>query len=163
MRRRDILRANKRMKKIRWDQTYQSQLIQALKEKLASEEPWLELILGTDDPKVAASISDFDQRHAAVKARHVIDALEEMRLSIESNSPITWKDSCVKSGQSNYCGVGHRRIMAWYRDMHTTTTGDLRFTKSARGASSSEDCPPFRKDKVFLSSSRPGQDLIWRN
>ena len=100
------------MKKIRRDQTYRSQLIQALKEKLASEEPWLELILGADDPEVAASVSDLDWRQATVKSRHVIDALEEMRLSIESNLPITWKDACVKSGQSNYCGVGHQTIMA---------------------------------------------------
>ena len=114
------------------------------------EEPWLELILGADDPEVAASVSDLDWRQATVKSRHVIDALEEMRLSIESNLPITWKDACVKSGQRNYCGVGHWTIMAWYRDMHTTTTGDLRFTKSARGASSSEACSPFSKDKSLL-------------
>ena len=100
------------MKKIRQDQTYRSQLIQALKEKLALEEPWLELILGADDPEVAAPVSDFDRRHDAVKARLVIDALEEMRLSIESNLPITWTDACVKSGQSNYCGVSHQTIMA---------------------------------------------------
>ena len=54
------MRANEQMKKNKRDQTYQSNLIESLKQKLASKEPWLELILGANDPEVEDSVSYFD-------------------------------------------------------------------------------------------------------
>ena len=38
----------------------------------------------------------------------------------------------------------------WYLDVHTTTTGDRRFTKSCRGSSSAETISPFAEDESLF-------------
>ena len=138
------------MKKIQMDQTYRRNVIAALKRKLAADEPWRDLILGADDPEVALSTSDFDREHVVKKTRHVIDALSVMLNSTSERSPITWKEACIQAVEENYSNICFRTVMRWYLDLHTTTTGDLRFNKSQRGSSSAEILSPFQEDESLL-------------
>ena len=91
------------------------------------------LILGAEDEEIAYGASDFDREHMAKKTRHIIDALRFMTDHTVYGQPLTWKEACVKASHDNYNCNGWRTIMMWYLDVHSTTTGDLRFAKSCRG------------------------------
>lgn len=150
VRKRDRLRAKERERKTNLDQTYRKNVISTLQKKLAEDEPWRKLIIGADDDEVAASTSDFDRDHVVRKARHIIDALRVLILRTEQGRPVTWKDACVLACEENYHRVGFRTVMMWYLDLHTTTTGDLCFTKSTRGSSSAAATSPFQEDESLL-------------
>ena len=108
------------------------------------------MILGADNQEVGATVSDFDKPHVSMKARHVIDALQVLVTKTDSNTPFTWKEACIKLSIRNYKNVGWQTIIQWYQDMLTTTTGDLRFTRSFCGKSSSMACSPYAEDESLL-------------
>eukprot|EP00560_Eucampia_antarctica_P001784 CAMPEP_0197841566 /NCGR_PEP_ID=MMETSP1437-20131217/46256_1 /TAXON_ID=49252 ORGANISM="Eucampia antarctica, Strain CCMP1452" /NCGR_SAMPLE_ID=MMETSP1437 /ASSEMBLY_ACC=CAM_ASM_001096 /LENGTH=157 /DNA_ID=CAMNT_0043451347 /DNA_START=1109 /DNA_END=1579 /DNA_ORIENTATION=+ len=126
------------------------QVISLLKKNLAAVDPWRELILGAEDEKIAYGASDFDREHVVKKTRHIIDALHVMTDHTAYGQPLTWNEACVKASHYNYNCIGWRTIMMRYLDVHTTTTGDLRFTKSCRGSSSAETISPFAEDESLL-------------
>ena len=69
----------------------------------------------------------------------------------ERGQPVTWQDACVLSSIKNYNSVRYRTIMQWFLDLHSTVTGDLQFTKSARGESSWFASSPFSEDESLLA------------
>ena len=135
MRERDVELSRKRMKKLITNRAYRTDLIARLINKLLHKEPWKELILCVDDPEVAATVSEFDMRCDALKARHVIDFLQVFILGTEPGGPFTWKYACIYSSINNYCNVYWRTIMCWYHNMLKTMIGELCFTKLTNGAS----------------------------
>ena len=150
VRRRNIERARQRIRQTQKDQAYRRGLIASFKKKLAAEQPWRELILGANDDEVADSTSDFDREHVVRKTRHIIDALRILIDRTEQGTPVTWKGACIRSCEENYNCVGYQTVMMWYLDLHSTTTGDLRFTKSGRGSSSAAAISPFAEDESLL-------------
>ena len=83
---RERLTAKERIKKIRENQAYQANLIERLWLKLANEDPWQELILGSDYPEVAATVSEFGVKHVTTKSRLVIDALQILFLTTDTKN-----------------------------------------------------------------------------
>ena len=52
--------------------------------------------------------------------------------------------------EENYHRIGFRTVMMWYLDLHSTTTGDFCFTKSARGSSLAAATSPFQEVESLL-------------
>ena len=52
--------------------------------------------------------------------------------------------------EDNYHHAGFCTVMMWYLDLHSTTTGDLHFTKSACGSSLTAATSPFQEDESLL-------------
>lgn len=99
---------------------------------------------------IADTISDYQKARVATKARHIIDALRILNRSVNNNYATAWKNACIKVCTENYRNVSWRKIIIWYRDLHTTIDGDLCFTKFEKGLISVAPISPFLEDKSLL-------------
>ena len=151
VRQREFERKHKLIQKIIKDCKCRETTIGILTNKLQQTEPWRHLILGAGDKEIAASISQFDKDHVAMKARHIIDALSAMNRSSKTFIAITWVEACKEAIKHQCSNYHFRTVMNWYLDLHlSSSNGDIRFPKSKKGYSSSAAISPFSQDECLM-------------
>ena len=145
---RDIRRSAKQMKKTVTDQSYRRGLIKHLSHFINTNTCHL-LLLGSEGPEIWKSYSQFDKRHASIKARHITDALICLHRATANETAINRIQCCELAIEKNYNTVKRARTVAdWYCEIHQTQ--NLQFRCSQRGRDSSAAKSPFAEDESLL-------------
>jgi hypothetical protein len=112
-----LKRAAKAMQRLATYQSYCKELMLYLGKSLAMRDG-LSLLLGAEDPEIAATYTDSDKLFVLDKARHIHDALCIMVNYTEANKCITWLRCCELSAEMNFNQYTGRTIMKWYLQLH---------------------------------------------
>jgi hypothetical protein len=147
IRRRDNRRAAKAMKKHAGDQKYRQFIMWHLGKYLKDDDA-TGLLLGGDDPEIAATFSKHDMENAIEKARHVADAVRCLYVCTLEQKPTTWIQCCQMATEKNYFRFEARTVLNWYSELHQTCK--LKFKRSTRGRGSSAAKSPFAEDENLL-------------
>lgn len=147
IRRRDNRRAAKAIQKQAGDQKYRQFLMWHLGKHLKDDDA-SGLLLGGDDPEIAATFSKHDREHAIEKARHVADAVRCMYVCCLEQKPTTWIQCCGMAAEMHYFRFEARTVLNWHAELHHTTK--LKFKRSARGHGSSSAKSPFAEDENLV-------------
>jgi hypothetical protein len=147
IRRRDNRRAATAMKKQAGDQKYRQFIMWHLGKYLKDDDA-SGLLLGGDDPEIAATFSKHDKEHALEKARHVADAIRCMYVCTLEQKPTTWIRCCEMASEMHYFRFEARTVLNWYSELHHTSK--WKFKRSARGHASSAAKSPFAEDEHLV-------------
>ena len=93
VRNRDIRRSAKNARKAMRNQGHRVRLIHYLSQFITTDTCAL-LLLGSDDPEILKTFSQFDREHDTVKAWHISDALTVMVDYWNREKVITWIQCC---------------------------------------------------------------------
>jgi hypothetical protein len=112
-----LKRAAKAMRRLGMDQSYRKALMLYLGISLARRDG-LSLLLGAEDPEIAATYTDSDKLFVLDKARHLHDALRIMSTNMEENKSIKWLRCCELPAELHFHQYKARTIMKWYLQLH---------------------------------------------
>jgi hypothetical protein len=165
-----LKRAAKAMRRLATDQSYRKELMLHLGESIATRDG-LSLLLGAEDPGIAATYTDSDELFVLDKARHVHDALCIMVNYTKANKCITWMHCCELSAEMNFNQYTGRTIMKWYLQLHERRDNKnvfvLKWMRSSRGRLSRSAKSPFSEDESlmvqFKSWARSGLETLTLN
>jgi hypothetical protein len=150
---RALRRAANAMRRLATDQTYRKELMLYLGKLLAIRDG-LALLVGAEDPEIAATYTESDRLFVLEKARHLYDALRIMITSTEEGIPITWLGCCELSAGSHFHQFTGRTIMKWYLQLHerreTKKGAGLKWMRSSRGRYSRSAKSPFSEDESLM-------------
>ncbi len=96
-----LRRASKAVRRLATDQRYRIELMRYLAKFLATKDG-LALLLGAEDPEIAATYTESDRLFVLEKARHLHDTLCVMVASTEEKRPITWLRCCELSAELHF-------------------------------------------------------------
>jgi hypothetical protein len=148
-----LKRAAKAMQRLATYQSYCKELMLYLGKSLAMRDG-LSLLLGAEDPEIAATYTDSDKLFVLDKARHIHDALCIMVNYTEANKCITWLRCCELSAEMNFNQYTGRTIMKWYLQLHKRRDNKrifvLKWMCSSRGRLSRSAKSPFSKDESLM-------------
>jgi hypothetical protein len=148
-----LRRASKAVRRLATDQRYRIELMRYLAKFLATKDG-LALLLGAEDPEIAATYTESDRLFVLEKARHLHDALRVMVASTEEKRPITWLRCCELSAESHFHQYTGRTIMKWYLQLHerrdTEKEIPLKWMRSSRGRYSRSAKSPFSEDESLM-------------
>jgi hypothetical protein len=150
---RALRRAAKAMRRLATDQAYRKELVRYLGKALAKRDGLL-LLVGAEDPEIAATYTDSDRLFVLEKARHLHDALRIMITYTDETICITWLRCCELSAESHFDQYTGRTIMKWYLQLHErqlSKKGDvLKWMRSSRGRTSRSAKSPFSEDESLM-------------
>ena len=89
----DVRRSAKKMKETLKNQAYHASLINHLSKYIANNNCEL-LLLGSEDPEILASYSNYDKFHVTTKTRHIVAALAALHLATSNDTPTNWIQCC---------------------------------------------------------------------
>ncbi len=131
--------AAKAMRRLATDQAYRKELVRYLGKALAKRDG-LSLLVGAEDPEIAANYTDIDRLFVLEKARHLHDALHIMITYKDETICITWLRCCELSAESHFDHYTGRTIMKWYLQLHERQESKkgviLKWMRSSRGRTS---------------------------
>jgi hypothetical protein len=150
---RALRRAAKSIRRLAADQFYRKELMRYLGKSLAMRDG-LSLLVGAEDPEIAATYTESDRLFVLDKARHLHDALHRMVTNTEENKSITWLRCCELSAESHFDQYTGRTIMKWYLQLHerpqTKKGVILKWMRSSRGRISRSAKSPFSEDESLM-------------
>jgi hypothetical protein len=117
VRKRDMQRSANAMRQLARDQEYRRYIMWYLAKYLQNEDA-CGLLLGAEDPEVAATYTQKDKEYVLEKARHVADAVRILFTMTLENTPITWLECCEKAAETNYSKYEGRSVANWYLQLH---------------------------------------------
>ena len=147
---RALRRAAEAMRRLVTDQSYRKELMLYLGKALAMRDG-LSLLLGAEDPEIAATYTDSDQAFVLDKAMHLHSALRIMVTTTDENKPITWLQCCELAADLHFKQYTGRTIMKWYLQLHERRADKkgfvLKWLRSSRGRISRSAKSPFSEDE----------------
>jgi hypothetical protein len=150
---RALRRAAKAMRRLATDQAYRKELMCYLGKSLATRDG-LSLLVGAEDPEIAATYTDSDTLFVLEKARHLYDALRIMITYTEEIVSITWLRCCELSAESHFHQYTGRTVMKWYLQLHERQENKkgviLKWMRSSRGRTSRSAKSPFSEDESLM-------------
>jgi hypothetical protein len=151
---RALKRAAKAMRRLATDQKYRQVLMLYLSKPLATRDG-LSLLVGAEDPEIAATYTESDKLFVLDKARHLHAALRIMVMNTEENRPITWHRCCELSSELHFNQYTGRTIMKWYLQLHERPASSkngvvLKWLRSSRGRISRSAKSPFSEDESLM-------------
>jgi hypothetical protein len=142
------------MRRLATDQKYRQVLMLYLSKPLATRDG-LSLLVGAEDPEIAATYTESDKLFVLDKARHLHAALRIMVMNTEENRPITWHRCCELSSELHFNQYTGRTIMKWYLQLHERPASSkngvvLKWLRSSRGRISRSAKSPFSEDESLM-------------
>jgi hypothetical protein len=157
IRMRQLFRGVKAQTRTKRDQTYQELVLGYLQKFISApchKEKWKQLLLGADDPEVAATFSEYERDHVIEKARCILNALQVLYDKTAKGEPCTWQKAC-KMLATISCKTHWKTIQGWYLELHhkfddNSSLLDLCFKRSKAGTVEWAAQSPFGKDESLM-------------